>query len=94
MKMSWWRTLLTKFRPIDWNNGTIALHINTQAPDQRLKARVVVDGVEVDVPELMKDLEASKKNVAINSRRRDRLRVDHPEIYQRYFTKKGLKNEL
>lgn len=94
MKKSWWKTLLTKLQPIDWSTGTVRLHINTKATDQRLKALVVVDGVEVDVPALMKELEMSKKNVSINSRRRDRLRVDHPEIYQKYFTKKGLKNEL
>lgn len=94
MKKSWWKTLLTKLQPIDWTTGEITLHIDTTVVNPRLTARVVVDGVTVDVPELMRALEDSKKNVAINSRRRDRLRVDHPEIYQRYFTKKGLKNEL
>lgn len=53
-----------------------------------------ISELEQELAETRRALECSRKNVAINSRRRDRLRVDHPEIYQRYFTKKGLKNEL
>lgn len=106
MKKSWWKTLLTKLRPevSQGNPGATSepkparvFHVNLYTETESGSGDVVLvflDGVEVNIPALISDLEASKKNVAINSRRRDRLRVDHPEIYQKYFTKKGLKNEL
>lgn len=50
--------------------------------------------LEQELAETRLLLDQYKGNVKLNSRRVSKLRLDHPELAKKYFSKKGLKNEL